>query len=134
MLSGRLAMDKSRLKSPQHETIRTALRVGGPLVAAVGLLFLLIGTVSFFSAFGSFGPPRYFWCALVGLPLLAVGVGMCKFGYLGDVARYIAAEAAPVANDTTNYLGDGVQPGVKAAAKAITEGVLEAQREHQADS
>ncbi len=121
-------MDENRLKSPRHEAIRTVLRTGGPLVVLIGALFLLIGMVSFFAAFGSFETPRLFWCAFVGIPLLAVGGRMCQFGYMGDVARYLAAEAAPVAKDAVNYLGEETQPGVKAVAKAITEGVLEAQQ------
>jgi len=127
-------MDENQLRSPQHETIRTLLRVGGPLMAATGLLFLLVGMVSFFSAFGSFGPPRFFWCGFVGIALLAVGVWMCQFGYMGDVVRYIAAETAPAAKDVVNYMGEETQPGVKSVAKAITEGVLEAQRSDHADS
>lgn len=119
-------MDENQLRSPQHATIRTVLRIGGPIVAAVGLVFLLIGMVSFFSAFGGAGPPRFFWCGFVGIPLLAVGVWMCQFGYMGDVVRYIAAETALVAKDAVNYLGEETQPGVKAVAKAISEGVLEA--------
>jgi len=107
------------------------LRVGGPIVVVVELLLLLIGLISFFSAFGSFGAPRYFWCAFVGLPLLFVSGVMWKFGYLGDVARCIAAEAAPVARVAVNYMGENTQPGVKAVAKAITEGVLEAREEQR---
>ena len=43
------------------------------LIAAVGLIFLIIGMASFFSAFGGGGPPRLFWCCFVGMPLLFVG-------------------------------------------------------------
>ncbi|MGD0383318.1 MAG: hypothetical protein ABSA77_07360, partial [Thermoguttaceae bacterium] len=62
---------------PQHSDIRDLLRVIGPLVAGVGLIFTIIGIGSFFSSFGSFEPPRYFWCAFIGLPLLAVGGSIC---------------------------------------------------------
>jgi hypothetical protein len=63
------------------------------------------------------------------MPLLFVGLVMCQFGYLGAFYRYVASESAPVAKDVANYMGENVQPGVKSVAKAITEGVIEAQRE-----
>ena len=112
-------MYENQLRSPQHDSIRAVLRVTGPIVAALGLLFVIVGIGSFFSSFGNFEPPRYFWCAFVGMPLLAVGAAMCKFGYMGAIFRYLAGEAAPVAKDTFNYMGEGVQPGIKSIAKAV---------------
>ena len=124
-------MNENKLQSPQHSNIRTVLRVGGPVIAAVGLLFMIVGFGSFFASFGSFEPPRFFWCAFVGMPLLFVGIGMCMFGYLGAFQRYVAGESAPVAKDVVNYMGENIQPGVKAVAKAITEGLIEGQKEQQ---
>jgi hypothetical protein len=127
-------MEQNSLQSPRHQTVKQVLRIGGPILLLAGLLFLLIGMVSFFLALGSFGAPRYFWCSFVGIPLVFVGSVMCKFGYLGEFVRYVSAESAPVAKDTINYLGQETQPGVKAVAKAITEGLLEAQREDRPNS
>jgi len=124
-------MNEKSLQSPQHNNIRTFLRVVGPLVGVVGILFTIVGFASFFSAFGGFGPPRYFWCAFVGLPLLFLSVVLCMFGYLGAIHRYVAGEAAPVARDAVNFMGEGVQPGVKAVAKAVAEGIFEARKEQQ---
>ena len=124
-------MSDDKLQSPQHATIRTVLRVGGPIIALIGLLFIIVGIGSFFASFGTFEQPRYFWCTFVGMPLLFVGLVMCKFGYLGAVFRYVAGETAPVAKDAVNYLGEGIQPGVKAMTKAATEGIIEAQKEQQ---
>jgi len=61
----------------------------------------------FFSAFGSFSPPTNFWMAFIGLPLLAVGVGMMRIGYLGPATRYVAGEVAPTIKDTLAYVGVG---------------------------
>lgn len=122
-------MNESQLKSPYHDSTRQMLRTVGPIVAGVGLIFTMIGLVSFFSSFGQFESPRFFWCAFIGLPLLGIGLTMTKFGYLGSIARYVAGETAPVAKDAVNYMGEGVQPGVKAVAKAVTEGILEAKQE-----
>lgn len=115
--------------SPRNAVIRTVLRVGGPILLILGLLLIAIGLGSFFSAFGSFDRPRLFWCAFLGMPVLFIGIVMCKFGYMGDVLRYFAEEASPVVKDTANYLGENTQPGVKAVAKAVAEGILEAQSE-----
>jgi hypothetical protein len=121
-------MNENKLPPAQQPNIRTALRVGGPVIAGVGLLFMIVGFGSFFASFGSFEPPRLFWCAFAGMPLLFVGMVMCMFGYLGAFQRYVAGESAPVAKDVVNYMGENIQPGVKAVAKAVTEGVIEAQK------
>ncbi|HEY3045564.1 MAG TPA: hypothetical protein VGJ39_16150 [Vicinamibacterales bacterium] len=124
-------MNQDKLHSPQHSTARAVLRAGGPVVAVVGVVFIIVAMGSFFSAFGTFEPPRYFWCAFVGMPLLIIGLVMSWFGYMGAVYRYMAGEGAPVAKDVVNYMGENIQPGVKAVAKAVTEGIVEAQNEQQ---
>ncbi len=111
------------LHGPGHNDVRNYLRTLGPALAMLGLIFTAVGMVSFFSAFGSFEPPRYFWCAFVGLPLLAVGIGISKFAYLGSIARYIAGETAPVAKNTANYMVDGTKGSIREVASAIGEGL-----------
>jgi len=121
----------SKLQTPKHRGIRSFLRVAGPLVAGVGLILLIVGMASFFSAFGGSGPPRLFWCCFVGMPLLFVGGVMCKFGFMGAVARYTAAEQVPVATDAISDLAEGTQGAVKTVARAVAEGVREAQTERK---
>lgn len=108
--------------NPGHTGIRQLARVVGPLMIIVGGVFVAIGMVSFFSAFGSFEPPRQFWCVFVGAPLMAIGGTITKFAYVGAFFRYVAGEVAPVQKDTFNYLATGVSPGVKGLAKAVGEG------------
>lgn len=115
----------SKLQTPKHKRTRSFLRVGGLLVTSVGLVFLITGMASFFSAFSGGGPPRLFWCCFVGVPLLFAGSVMCMFGFMGAVARYAAAEQVPVATDAASDLADGTQGSVKTVARAITEGVRE---------
>jgi hypothetical protein len=131
-------MNEDQLQSSEQAEIRTILRVGGGAIFALGAVFTAIGLISFFSAFasagspgGEFGPPRYFWCAFIGLPMLAAGTFMLKLGFLGAFVRYIAGESAPVTKAVVNYMGENTEPGIKAVAKSITEGVREAQREHE---
>lgn len=109
------------------------LRIAGPLVFAVGLIFTIAGVGSFFLSFGSFEPPRYFWCAFVGLPLMFVGGVMMQFGFLGAVARYVASEGAPVVTDTANYVTEETREGVRTVAGAIGEGLRDGmgQQEHK---
>ena len=104
------------LEDPEHDAIRTSLRTVGPALAVAGLLFTIVGIGSFFASFGSFEPPRNFWCAFVGLPLMAVGIAISKFAYLGAVVRYMADEVAPVGKDVTNYMLDGTKDSMRGAA------------------
>lgn len=124
-------MNEDNLLSSNHARIRTGLRIAGPILIGVGLIFTLIGFVSFFSTFGTFdGPPRYFWCAFLGLPLMFLGTALSMFGFLGSFYRYTAGESAPVAKDVVNYMGENIQPAVKSVARAAAEGIYEAQRNH----
>jgi hypothetical protein len=75
-----------------------------------------------------------FFCAFIGLPLMCVGSAMCMFGFVGAFARYIAAEQAPVAKDTLNYMADGTQEAVKTVARAAAQGVAEGVQRAQASS
>ena len=107
--------------NPNHKQQNSALKVIGPIVLMIGLIFTAIGMVSFFSAFGnSSGPPRLFWCAIIGLPITGVGVGICKFAFMGKIARYSAGELAPVTKDTFNYMAKETQEGVTDITKAVT--------------
>jgi len=98
--------------NPNHTQQRTFLRVVGPVILLIGLSFIAVGMVSFFSAFGSFGPPKYFWCAFVGMPIAFVGLVLCKFAFMGKVARYAAGEMAPVGKDSFNYMANEKKEGV----------------------
>ena len=116
-------MNEETKIDPKHSNTRRILRILGPTLTAIGLMLIGIGMGSFFSAFGTFEPPRYFWCVFVGMPLLAVGLVMCQFGFLGAVSRYIFAEAAPVQKDTFNYLAEGTKGGIKTIVTAVGEGI-----------
>ncbi len=111
---------------PGQAQTRATLRTVGPLVLGAGVLLTVIAFVDFFASFGGFEPPRFFWCAFLGMPLIAVGAALCKFGYVGAVTRYVAGEVAPVARDTVNYLAEGTHDGVKELARAVGEGLAPA--------
>jgi hypothetical protein len=111
-----------------HGEARSALRTVGPIVAGVGGLLVLVGMVSFFSAFGGFGPPKHFWCAFLGMPILGVGIVLTKLGYMGRIARYMANEVAPVGKDTFNYMARGMRGSVQDLAAAVGAGLREGQQ------
>ena len=46
---------------------------------------------------------------------------MTKFAYMGKVARYSAAELAPVAKDTLNYIAKESSEGISSVAQTIKE-------------
>ena len=93
----------------------------------VGLVFVAVGMISFFAAFGGSGQPKYFWCTFVGMPLSFVGMVLCKFAFMGSVARYAAGELAPVGADTFNYVAKETQEGVAEVSEAIFEGKAQAE-------
>jgi hypothetical protein len=115
----------NRLQQPGQNSIRMLLRVAGPVIFLAGLACTIIGTISFFASFGSFGMPHYFWLAFIGLPLMFVGAVLLQFGFFGAVARFIAGESAPVAADTVNYMAEETKGAVETVAKAAAKGVVE---------
>jgi hypothetical protein len=117
----------STLQTPEHKSTRSKLRTAGPIIALAGLIFIGIGAVDFFSAFGGFHTPKLFWCFFAGMPLLFVGAVLSMFGFMGAIARYTAAEQMPVTADAINDLADGTQGAVKTMARAVAEGIKEAQ-------
>lgn len=108
---------------PRHNQRRDALRIIGPAIVLVGIIFAVIGFGSFFSSFGSFEPPRYFWCAFVGLPLIGIGGAICKFAFMGSVTRYMANEVAPVGKDVVNYMAAGTKDAIHDVAAAVGQGL-----------
>jgi uncharacterized membrane protein len=120
-------MNPNHPQHNNHSKQRSVLRTIGPAMTLMGLIFLVIGMISFFRAFGSHGPPKYFWCAFVGMPLTFIGLVTCKFAYMGKIARYAANEMAPVGKDTFNYMARGTQEGVEDISEALFKGKSQAE-------
>jgi hypothetical protein len=123
------------LRDPAHEGFRKVCRVMGPLMILGGFVMVVVGIYSFSRRFGEplgfpmpFGnaeprKPDLFWLAFVGMLVLIGGVWLTVIGYMGAAARYVAAETAPVAADTINYVAHGAREGVKEIVGAVAEGV-----------
>ncbi|MGF1530813.1 MAG: SHOCT domain-containing protein [Puniceicoccaceae bacterium] len=108
--------------NPAHHKQRRLLRIFGPLILVVGLSFITVGMVSFFSAFAGGGMPKYFWCAFVGMPITFVGLLLCKFAFMGTIFRFSAGELAPVGKDTLNYMATETKKGVAQLSEAFHQG------------
>jgi hypothetical protein len=108
---------------PRHQQVQAVLRSLGPVVLGLGVICAAIGLISFFSALGTFEPPRYFWAVFVGFPLIAIGAAMTRMGYLGAVFRYFSGEVTPVARDTFNAMAEGTHSGVETVAQALGRGL-----------
>lgn len=106
-----------------HSSTRNVLRVIGPLILLVGIIFMIVGFVDFFASAGKFRGPQLFWCFFAGMPLLFVGIVTTSYGFMGSVARYSAGEMAPVAKDTINYMAEGTQDSVRTIASALEAGL-----------
>ena len=88
---------------PSHEKTRNKLRKAGIICMIASLPLTCL--------------------PFIGFPLMFAGLVMTMMGYAGKLARYQAAEIAPVQKDTFNYMADGTQGGVKTVANAAGEGL-----------
>ncbi len=93
-----------------NRPIRTGLRLAGFILLPLGAVFLLVGLVDFFSAFGGGGFPTKFWCMFVGMPLTAVGVGCLQAGYARKIGTYVAGESVPVVTESAKHLVRELRP------------------------
>ena len=89
--------------NPGHEQTRNKLRKAGLICLIVALPLMCI--------------------PFIGFPLMFAGLVMTMFGFAGKMARYQAAEIAPVQKDTFNYMADGTKSGVRTVANAAGEGL-----------
>ncbi len=120
-----------------HKQARAVLRVLGPIILIIGILFIISGIRSFIgmdnspspSYIGDSRPEDNFFHSFIGMPLVFVGVVMSMFGYMGKVARYQASELAPVGKDVANYMMDNTQDSVRGFAGAIGEGLSQGRTE-----
>lgn len=121
--------------NPGHRKAAKILRIGGLLILAIGLICTGIALFNFAGVMMDMhaGPPRLFWLGFIGLPLMFVGSAMTIFGFADKVARFHAAQYAPVAKDTFNYMAEGTQDGVKTVARSIAEGINEARADVKGD-
>jgi len=115
-------MGQEPFVTQRHIQIRNTLRVAGPIILLIGLIFVISAVVSLVT---SNGEPRFAWLAFVGMPLMFVGGVMTLHGFMGALARYSMREGAPVSAQTFNYMADETQDGIKTTAAALGSGLRE---------
>jgi hypothetical protein len=98
-----------------HAAKRNVLRILGFIVLLVGVPLALTGFISFFSAFGTFQPPKYFWCAFIGLPMIGIGIALLKMGFLGAAATYVSDEVTPTVGKAAGHIGSEIANAIKDA-------------------
>jgi len=116
-------------ESKDHEQNRTVIRWIGTILTVVGGLMFLKG-ISFLFSLSTVNPfevamsggVTFIW-AVLGIPLIALGLQLLLVGNLGKIARYEANEMAPVGKDAINYLAKGSKGSVQDIAQAIGAGL-----------
>lgn len=103
----------------QHDSRHALFRGAGVVITLVGCIFMLVGGIDFFSAFGTFHSPTKFWCFFVGMPLLALGANLLRLGYMGAVSRYVAEETIPVLRDSAVDVAEGLRPTIRDIAADV---------------
>lgn len=116
-----------------HVGTRIILRFTGFGLAGVGGVLAAIGLIDFLRAFtgmSSAGPgftehkfPSKFWMALVGLPMLGIGLQMLKAGFQRKIAQYQMREMSPAITETFDDVAAGTHDSVRQLAGAIGEGL-----------
>jgi hypothetical protein len=101
-----------------HAAKRNTLRVLGFIALLIGIPFAITGLISFFSSFGTFQPPKYFWCAFIGLPLIGLGIALLKMGFLGVAAAYVSDEVTPTVGKAASHVGSEVANAIKGTPDA----------------
>lgn len=112
--------NQNRTKTPRtHEQIKRIFQYVGFGCLAAGGICTLVGMISFFGAFASPYPPRFFFLAFIGLPLLGIGGIVLGFGYHREILRYQKNESIPVLREA----GREISPAVRDIAAAVGEGL-----------
>lgn len=107
----------------KHESIKNFLKAAGILTLGIGIVFLIIGAIDFFSAFGSFDMPSKFWCFFIGIPLLGIGGAMTSFGFRREMTRYMKNESMPVIKEAS----EEIKPAIMNITSAVKAGLKENQ-------
>ncbi len=100
-------------KSEQEQTKKRQLfRKLGLLFLIPGIVMMAIGMISFFTSFGTFETPKFFFLTFISIPFIFLGAVFSSLGYMKSYANYTSKELRPVAKDNINYMVDGTKESI----------------------
>lgn len=102
-------------RNRKHRVIKIVLITGGAVFLITGLVFVVVGFVDFFGAFGGNDMPTKFWMFFVGLPCLFIGITSILMGVRGNIARYIKNESVPIINEFSR----DIKPAIRNFTRTI---------------
>lgn len=111
--------DEERI-NPGHHTVRSMLRIVGPVILGLGILLVVAGAIDIFT--DPFHGFPFAFLIFAGMPMMFVGGVMTNMAFMGAFMRYAAGETAPVGKDTFNYMAHETRDGVRDISSAIREG------------
>jgi ribosomal protein L40E len=117
------------LVDPGQERIQGTLCVFGLVLLGLGLVLTAIGLINFFTAFGTIQALRYLGAVVLGLPLIAIGAGLTRVGYSGEIMRDFSRGGTPGVRDAANPLAEFTPQGVETTARATVRGSATAEGE-----
>ena len=107
-----------RIKS---KNIRNTARISGVILLIGGIILSGIGIWSFFSGFQNFAPPKYFWCAFIGFPMVGFGIMLLKIGFIGIAVDYVAEEITPGLSRAAGLIAKEITTAVGPTSLQSTE-------------
>lgn len=109
-------------KEKKHARTKLILRIAGCCMILAGLALAVTGMISLFSF--EEDAPDLFWMAMIGFPVLVVGIFLLLVSFQRAIASYAKNEAVPVVNEAA----EEITPAVQAIAGAAREGLEEGAR------
>ena len=112
-------------QSKGHETTRNVARIIGAILSIVGVFMFIEGLSVFFNPTPDLNNMSRFIWAVLGLPMIGIGLNLLFFGFLGKLVRYKANEVAPVAKDAFGYMAHETKDSMRDVVRNVTHGIRE---------
>jgi len=107
------------MNNEKHEKTKRLFKILGITFSIIGLICTLIGMISFFRSFAKAEPPKLFFFAFIGLPLLGIGGMLITTGFRREMMTYSKNEGVPVVNEALNEVSPTISKVVNEAHTSI---------------
>ncbi len=95
-------------KNEKYERVKITLKIVGLSMLSLGLIFSIIGFISFFKAFNEMEQPKLFFFCFIGLPLMGIGGGITMMGFRKEILQYSKNESIDVITETSRSVAKAV--------------------------